>query len=93
MVLKQDVEIFTICDDRAEKIARKTRLNEFNKTQAVPGRRVGGMYVYMKGSKFSDFLYFLPHFSVPNSRNLPSFGQKLANPLNEDVIYTSFSME
>ena len=43
----------------------------------------------MMSAKFSGFWTSSP-LSVPNSRNLPSFGQKLANlslPLNSNIIY------
>ena len=49
-------------------------------------------HVHMTSAKFSGFWTPSLPLSVPNSRNLPSFGQKLANPLppvSADVICTS----
>ena len=46
----------------------------------------------MTSAKFSGFWTPSLPLSVPNSRNLPSFGQKMANPLppvSADVICTS----
>ena len=50
---------------------------------------VGG-YVHMTSAKFSGFRPPPSPFSVPNSCNLPSFGQKLPNPSPLSAQQTSY---